>query len=244
MPRLTAIPVLKKYGIIIPACNESECIGAVLEEFFEFLDPEQFVVAVGVNASIDATADLSREAGAIVGETEKRGYGYGCQAGVEALLALHPEVCVYIFCAGDGASDPKDIPVLLREYDKGFSLVLGCRTGLPENYANRFSERRISNWLLGLYCSVLTGRLFLDLGPFRVIDRQLFEAMNLREWTFGWTIEAQIKAVRLGAKICEVAVKERPRLCGNQKVSGLSISHSLSVALEIVKAGWRARFCG
>ena len=47
---------LPEFAIIVPACNEAACLGAVLDELLAAVDPEKFVVAVGVNASSDATA--------------------------------------------------------------------------------------------------------------------------------------------------------------------------------------------
>jgi hypothetical protein len=59
--------------------------------------------------------------------------------------------------------------------------------------------------------------------------------------TFGWTIEAQIGAARLGAAICEVAAGERPRLAGKQKVSGVTWQRTFAVGCRILAAGLRTR---
>ena len=68
----------------------------------------------------------------------------------------------------------------------------------------------LANRLLGAWCGWLTGRKFHDIGPLRLIERGLFHRLQMREWTFGWTVEAQITAARLGAAILEVRVRERP----------------------------------
>ena len=57
-----------------------------------------------------------------------------------------------------------------------------------------------------------------------------------------YAIEAQIRAVELGAKICETPVRERQRIAGEQKVSRVSWQHTLKIGAEIVCAGWRTRF--
>ena len=64
----------------------------------------------------------------------------------------------------------------------------------------------------------------------------------MREWTFGWTVEAQITAARLGVTMAELPVRERPRLAGEQKVSKVSRRRSLSIGWQIVRAGWRTRW--
>lgn len=72
-----------------------------------------------------------------------------------------------------------------------------------------------------------------------MIERDLFHALELREWTFGWTIEAQIRAALLGAPIVEVPVRERPRLAGEQKISDVSWRRTLRVGGHIIAAAWR-----
>jgi hypothetical protein len=59
--------------------------------------------------------------------------------------------------------------------------------------------------------------------------------------TFGWTIEPQIAAARLGAAICEVPAGERPRLAGQQKVSGVTWRRTFVIGCRILAAGFRAR---
>ena len=96
--------------------------------------------------------------------------------------------------------------------------------------------------LLGAWAGLLCGRWYSDLGPYRLISRELFETMAPRETTWGWTIEPQILAPRLGAKIAKVSVTERQRIAGKQKVTGVSLPHSVSIGLAIARAGWRCRF--
>src|SRR5688572_18348129 len=112
-------------AVVIPACDEEACLGAVLDELLAALDPKKFVVAVGVNASSDRTAEIARARGVWVAETPERGYGYGCQSAIDLLNDVLPPVRAYIFLAGDGASDPRDVPRLVDAYERGFTFVLG-----------------------------------------------------------------------------------------------------------------------
>jgi hypothetical protein len=98
----------------------------------------------------------------------------------------------------------------------------------------------IANFAVALWCGVLAGRWFKDLAPVRLIDRELFETIGPREMTYGWTIEPQIAAARLGAAICEVTASERPRLAGKQKVSGVTWRRTFAIGCRILAAGWRA----
>lgn len=234
-------------ALILPACREEEAIGAVLDELAAALDPaESWLVAVGVNGSppgADHTAALARAhpLRPLVAETPRRGYGHGCRAAVDLVESLGHAPDAYVFLAADGANDPRDLPALLAARRAGFDFVLGCRTGRRENWRVMGTSHVLANRLLGAWCGLLTGRWFRDIGPLRLIERQLFHRLNLREWTFGWTIEAQTLAARLNTAMLEVPVRERPRLAGEQKVSKVNWRRTLFIGWQIVLAGWRAR---
>ncbi len=228
-----------RYAVIIPVCNEEACLGPVLDELIEKWPGRGRVIAVGLNGATDQSASIARNRGVIVGESEMRGYGHGCLAAIGALDTAGQAYDALLFVSGDGASAPEDLPKLLEAYEAGYDLVLGSRTTLRQ-FPSRPWRRTLANLALGLWASLLARRIYTDLGPLRVIDRALFEKMALRERTWGWTIEPQVLAPRFGAKIASVAVRERPRLAGEQKISGVSWAQSLRVGREIVAAGWRA----
>jgi hypothetical protein len=232
---------LPEFAIIIPACNEAACLGAVLDELLAAVDPEKFVVAVGVNGSSDTTAQLARRRPVLVAETERPGYGHGCQAAIELTNTLFPAIRAYIFCAGDGATDPHDLRSLVAAFEQGYDFVLGSRTKRLRNWRTMTLRHLVANAALGLWCGALCGRPFSDLGPLRMISRRLFETIAPQEMTFGWTIEAQIAAARVGAAICEIPVRERRRIAGEQKVSGVTWRRTFSIGCQIVAAGHRVR---
>lgn len=228
-------------AIIIPACNEEPCIGPVLDELLATVDGEKYVVAVGVNSSSDGTAEMARRRGVIVAETSKRGYGHGCQAAIEAVKRVHPSLGACIFFAGDGASDPHDIETLAWAHERGFDMVLGARTLRRSNWRVMGLSHVWANFVLGFWCGLLGGRWFSDLAPLRLIEHSLFETLALQEMTFGWTIEAQVGAALMGARIREVSAGERLRIAGAQKVSGVTWNRTFLIGCAIVAAGWRAR---
>ena len=238
MPTATA----PRFAVIIPACDEEPCLGAVLDELHAALAGRSYLVAVGVNGSTDRTAEIARAHGALVAETAARGYGHGCQAAIDLIERAHPPVEGYVFFAADGANDPRDITALLAARENGADMVLGCRTRYRENWRLMNLQYVVANRVFGALCGLLTGRFFADLGPLRFIGRELFHALRLREWTMGWTIEAQERAARLGAEIAEVPVRERARLAGQQKVSRVSVGRTFAIGMKIIAAGFRARF--
>jgi glycosyltransferase involved in cell wall biosynthesis len=230
-----------EFGIVIPACDEEECIGQVLEELLRTIDSQRFVIAVGVNGSSDRTAEIARKFPVLVAETDSAGYGFGCQAAIDLLKKTVPGVRAYIFFAGDGASDPDDIGTLVEAAEQGYQLVLGARTSKIDNWPVMTLSHVVANFALGIWCGLLTGRWFIDLGPLRLIERSLFDALAPSEMTFGWTIETQIGAATLRARVREVCVSERKRLAGEQKVSGVNWQRTFLIGCRIVAAGYRTR---
>lgn len=237
-----------RIALILPACHEELTIGPVLDEMQRALDPEDgWLVAVGINGSPpgeDHTAELARRhpLRPLVAETLSRGYGYGCRAAIDLMEArgLTPEA--YVFFAADGANDPRDLPELLRAFRAGADFVLGARTALTGGNITVMGWTHVlANRLLAGWCGLLTRRMFRDIGPLRLIERRLFHRLDLREWTFGWTMEAQVTAARLGTTMVEIPVRERPRLAGQQKVSKVSWRRTLSIGWQIALAGWRTR---
>ncbi len=229
-------------AIILPARDEEAALAPVLAELLPHAARHDAVIAVGLNDCSDRSRAVAEQHGALVGETGIRGYGHGCLAGIAAVHSAGLRPAAYVFMAADGAHDPAELPRLLAPWRAGAGLVLGQRTGIPQNWTKLGFARAFSNVLLGAWAGLLCARWYSDLGPYRLIARELFETMAPAETTWGWTIEPQILAARLGARIAQVRVTERPRIAGEQKVSGVSFGHSLSVGLAIARAGLRCRF--
>src|SRR5262249_59369764 len=61
---------------------------------------------------------------------------------------------------------------------------------------------------------------FTDMSPFRAIGRRALEDLDMREETFGWNLEMQMRAAAAGLRIVEVPVGQRRRAGGVSKVSG------------------------
>jgi hypothetical protein len=55
---------------------------------------------------------------------------------------------------------------------------------------------------------------------YRAIRRDALDKLNMREMTYGWNIEMQIKAARAGLRIQEIPMPYRCRAGGTSKVAG------------------------
>ena len=228
----------KVYAIVIPVQNEAPIIGDTLRELEQRL-PAGAMIAVGLNNCTDHSREVCEEfPDVIIGETDRSGYGWGCQAAIDAIDQV-AEPTAYLFFAGDGANHPEDLEKLIETFEKGgTNFVIGLRKFELSDWVSEFG-RALPNLILGVACSALGGQFFHDLGPTRLIERKLFHRMQLQEMVWGWTIEAQLRAAQLGESIVPIKITERPRQGGEQKVSGISLRRSLFIGWEILKAAWR-----
>ncbi|MGD8626377.1 MAG: glycosyltransferase family 2 protein [Anaerolineae bacterium] len=205
-----------KTAAIIPAHNEEIPLPGVLAEIPAGV--VAFVVVVD-NGSTDGTAQVAREAGAVVVDEPRLGYGYACAAGVRAARQQGAEVLVFV--DGDGSFDPAQIDQLLAPIEAGRAdLVLGSRPAGGIEPGAMLPHARFGNWLVARLMGQLYGLQVTDLGPFRAIRADLLAGLDMREMTFGWPTEMMVKAARAGARVIEVPVRYRVRRGGRSKVSG------------------------
>jgi glycosyltransferase involved in cell wall biosynthesis len=202
-------------SVIIPALNEEEPIAGVVREVAATKIPADIIVVD--NGSTDRTADRAREGHARVVKA-LRGYGRACSAGVDA---LRPECGIVVFLDGDGSDCPEFMNHLVDPIAAGtHDFVIGSRTrGQREPGSMSFQQivaGRIAGWILRL----LYGVRYTDMCPFRAIRRDALEKLGMREQTYGWNLEMQMKAARIGLRILEIPVNHRRRAGGESKVSG------------------------
>jgi CubicO group peptidase (beta-lactamase class C family) len=74
--------------------------------------------------------------------------------------------------------------------------------------------------LAGLLIRGLYGVRFTDMSPFRAIRRDALEGLGMREATFGWNLEMQMRVAATGLRAMEIPVGQRRRAGGVSKVSG------------------------
>lgn len=203
-------------SVIIPALNEEEPIAGVVHECFETNVPSEIVVVD--NGSTDRTAERGRSAGAKVVSEPRHGYGRACLAGIRALGS---ESEIVVFLDGDGSDCPEFMKQLVDPIAAGtHDFVIGSRTrGKREPGSMNFQQifaGRLAGWLM----SILYGVRYTDMCPFRAIGRDALATLSMKEETYGWNLEMQMKAARRGLRILEVPVNHRRRSGGVSKVSG------------------------
>ena len=222
-----------RVSVIIPALNEAESIGQVVRSMPWHLIAECIVVD---NGSTDGTGAIAAAAGARV-ITSSRGYGAAMQAGSAAAL---PTSDVLLYLDGDGADAIEEMPKLLEPiFADEADFVLASRIAGREPGA-MLSSQVFAAHLISVLVRVLYGFRYTDMAAFRAIRRPALEAMHMREMTFGWNLEMQIKAVRNGLRIREVPMVYHRRIGGESKVSG-NLRASVQAGTRILGVFFRVR---
>ena len=117
--------VFPKLSIVIPALNEAESIGQVLDEIAKVFDGRDHSVVIVDGNSTDGTPEIAGKYGAIVINQRGTGYGDALLSGfVYARDELAPSLIAMM--DADMTYDPKDIPVLMEPIVTGDAdLVVG-----------------------------------------------------------------------------------------------------------------------
>lgn len=216
--------------VIIPAFNEEEAVGLVVRDIPK--DLVRHIIVVN-NASSDSTSEQARAAGAIVVDQPLRGYGNACLKGIEKVATHDPHPDIVVFIDADHSDHPQQMtevvgPITKNEAD----LVIGSRAlGVREN-GSMMPQQIFGNWLATRMLKLFYGVRYTDLGPFRAIRWQALQNMHMRDRTFGWTVEMQLKAAKQNLRITEVPVDYRKRI-GFSKVSG-TVKGSILAGYKII----------
>jgi len=219
-------PQAARIAVVIPTFNEVESIAAVVAEL-----PRDRIgrVIVADGGSRDGTPERARSAGAEVIEVG-RGYGRACLAGAEAAAGAD----IIVFMDGDGADDPAAIAALVAPLSAGTAdFVIASRARGEREAGSMASHQLLAGLLAGLMTKLLYGVRYTDMCAFRAIRRDTLLALGMREMTYGWNLEMQMRVARAGLRVVELPVAYRRRLGGESKVAG-SLRGSLNAGLKII----------
>ena len=208
-------PAHARVSVVIPALNEEATIADVVRAVPRQIASDVIVVD---NGSDDRTVERAREAGARVVRESRRGYGSACYAGVRALAA---DCEIVVFIDGDGSEYPELMGKLVEPILKGtHDFVLGSRLRGQREPGSMSFPQVFAGRMIGLMLRALYGIQYTDMGPFRAIRRDALLGLGLRELTYGWPLEMQMRAARARLRILEVPVDYRRRTGGKSKISG------------------------
>jgi glycosyltransferase involved in cell wall biosynthesis len=215
-------------SVIIAALNEEAAIGKVVMEVPRHIADEVIVVN---NGSTDQTVEVAQSAGARVVTEPRRGYGRAFRAG---LRAVSPDCQVIVFLDGDGSDYPEMMDRLVKPIiEDTHDFVVSSRTRGKREAGSMNWHQVFAGHMIGFFLRLLYGVRSTDMGPFRAIRRDALEGLWMREETYGWPLEMQMRAARAGLRTLEVPIDYRQRAGGKSKIAG-SLKGSFLAATRIL----------
>jgi glycosyltransferase involved in cell wall biosynthesis len=208
--------------VVLPCLNEAASLPGVLAAM-----PAGYRPLVVDNNSSDDTAEVARRLGAEVVTEVHPGYGSAVHAGIVA--ATTPIVAVI---DADGSLNPRDLPELVDDLDRGADLAVGRRRavkGLHWPWHARVGTAAVC-WRLRRK----HGLPVHDIAPMRVVQRDALLGLGVKDRRSGYPLELLVRAAAAGWHVVERDVEYGPRTGGRSKISG-SLRGSVVAALDF----WR-----
>jgi glycosyltransferase involved in cell wall biosynthesis len=212
--------------VVIPTFNEAESIAAVIAEM-----PPGIVnrVIVADGGSTDGTPEKARLAGADV-IAAGRGYGLACLKGAQAA----DTGSIVVFMDGDGADDPAAMDALVAPIRASTcDFVIASRARGEREPGSMAWHQLLAGRVAGFLTRLLYGVRYTDMCAYRAIRRDTLLALGMRELTYGWNLEMQMRVARAGLRVLEVPVAYRRRIGGQSKVAG-TLRGSINAGLKIM----------
>ncbi len=207
----------KIVDVVIPAYNEEESIGLVINDI-----PKSLVrnIIVCNNNSTDNTSNVAKDKGAVVVDAPISGYGSACLKGLEFIKNQDIKPDIVVFLDGDYSDHPEEMTKIVSPIvNDQIDMVIGSRALGNLEKGAMMPQQIFGNWLATTLIKLIYSYEFTDLGPFRAIRYDKLLLVDMQDKNFGWTVEMQVKAAKLGLKCIEVPVTYRKRI-GISKVSG------------------------
>jgi glycosyltransferase involved in cell wall biosynthesis len=216
--------------VIIPAFNEENSVAKVVHDI-----PKDLVSSIIVvnNNSNDLTRVNAQNAGAIVLDEPIQGYGNACLKGISYLKELLTKPDIIVFIDADYSDYPEEIEQLIAPIlDQDCDMVIGSRALGNRERGSMTPQQIFGNWLATFLIKLFYKVSYTDLGPFRAIKYDKLIEIDMKDKTYGWTVEMQLKAAKQKFRVTEIPVKYRVRI-GHSKVSG-TVKGTIGAGYKII----------
>ena len=227
--------VVDRTLVIIPAFNEEEAIGDVLEALRPANGLDVLVVDDG---SRDGTADVARRFGVLVanlpfnlgvGGALRTGFRYAVRYGYARAIQFD----------ADGQHEPSQISSLIKALDAGADLVIGSRFAHAENTYTVSRVRSGAMRLLRLTFMILSGHRFTDTSSgFRGFSREMLEFFAQKyPVEYMDSTESLLLACYAGFEVVEVPALMKDRQAGTPSTRNLHlIYHYLRLMVVVLSS--------
>jgi glycosyltransferase involved in cell wall biosynthesis len=201
-------------SIVIPAYNEQDTIGKVLDEVFieiKKIKKRKFEVIVVVNRNGDRTHSIAKRKGATVIYETGKGKGSALRDGFTKARGEY-----ILMMDADYSHEASDIEEFIRKLDEGYGLVVGSRLrGGSEEWD---IVRSFGNYFLSSMFKWFFGTQFTDsLNGYKAFRREVFDKFNYKSTDLEIEIELISNAVKLTNKFGDIRTHERARAGGKMK---------------------------
>lgn len=202
---------IQNIAVLLPAYNEEEGLGHVIEGFGAALPNARIIVCD--NNSTDKTAMVAKMAGAEVWHQPLAGKG-------NAMRRLFREIDadVYIMCDADGSYDASAAPGLVDKLvNEKLDMIVAARASGDEKYRPGHAVgNKLFTWAMGM----AFGRHFTDIfSGYRVFSRRFVKSFPMMSDKFEIEAEMTIHALELRLPFAEVPVPFFDRIGGESKLS-------------------------
>lgn len=230
--------------IIVPAWNEEANVGHTVREILA-TDSDYDVVVID-DGSLDRTAEVARDAGAIVlslpfnlgvGGAMKTGFTYAQRRGYRRAIQVD----------ADGQHNPADIGRVLSGLEVA-DISIGARFADVGDYSARGPRRWAMRFLASVLSGVTHARLTDVTSGFRAAnDRAIAQYVRYYPAEYlGDTIDSLVAAAHSGLTVTQIPVAMRPRMHGRPSQgpfgSAVYLLRSMfALALALIRGTARTR---
>src|SRR6056297_2255723 len=205
MDRLDAFEI----AVLVPCYNEQQTIGKVVRDFRAAL-PDALIFVYD-NGSTDRTADVARQAGAIVRHEDRRGKG-----NVVRRMFADIEADVYVMVDGDDTYDANAARRLVAELIATHSDVVNASRAAASDGVYR-PGHEVGNKLLTGMVATIFGQSFDDmLSGYRAFSRRFVKSFPALSGGFEIETELTVHALELRMPVREVATRYGERPVGSE----------------------------
>jgi len=196
-------------AVILPCYNEAASIAGVIEAFRAALPGA--TIYVYDNNSSDGTAEIARQAGAVVRTERRQGKGH-----VVRRMFADVEADIYVMADGDGTYDASMAPTLVELLVRNqVDMVVGTRADVTRD-AGR-GGHAFGNKLFNLIYQRMFGRDFTDIfSGYRVFTRRFAKSFPAVSSGFEIETEMSVHASQLGLPVLERPTRYGVRGEGSQ----------------------------
>jgi glycosyltransferase involved in cell wall biosynthesis len=195
----------KKISIILPAYNEADAIGDVLDNLLPMAAEHGWEVTVVDDGSSDDTGKIAAEHGAKV-LTHERNRGYGASLSTAVRTT---DADIVVFMDADGQQNHNDIPRLLEHIDQ-HDMVVGARTKDSHIDAYRMPGKKLLRW----FANYLAKEKIPDINSgFRAFRRDvLLRYLHLMPQGFSFSATSTFAMLKGGHQIKWIPIKTTKRI--------------------------------